>query len=68
MDRCADLVGEHFRFVRGVVDSPDLSLNSSRELLQHDRQLRVLAVNLEKKINGQLAKMIAEDRDAYEHF
>ena len=48
MDKCADLLPEHFRFVRGVVDSPDLSLNISRELLQHDRQLKVIAANLEK--------------------
>jgi molecular chaperone HtpG len=52
MDKCADLLPEHFRFVRGVVDSPDLSLNISRELLQHDRQLKVIAGNLEKKIKA----------------
>ena len=56
MDKCADLLPEHFRFVRGVVDSPDLSLNISRELLQHDRQLKVIAGNLEKKIKSELAQ------------
>ena len=54
MDKCADLLPEHFRFVRGVVDSPDLSLNISREMLQHDRQLKVIAANLEKKIKSEL--------------
>ena len=64
----ADLLPEHFRFVRGVVDSPDLSLNISRELLQHDRQLKVIAANLEKKIKSELAKMLKDDREAYETF
>ena len=68
MDKCADLLPDHFRFIRGVVDSPDLSLNISRELLQHDRQLKVIAGNLEKKIKAELAKMLAEDREAYETF
>ena len=68
MDKCADLLPEHFRFVRGVVDSPDLSLNISRELLQHDRQLKVIASNLEKKIKSELAKLLTEDRAAYETF
>ena len=68
MDKCADLLPEHFRFVRGVVDSPDLSLNISRELLQHDRQLKVIASNLEKKIKSELAKMLQEDRAGYEIF
>ena len=68
MDKCADLLPEHFRFVRGVVDSPDLSLNISRELLQHDRQLKVIAANLEKKIKSELAKMLKDDREAYETF
>ncbi len=68
MDKCADLLPEHFRFVRGVVDSPDLSLNISRELLQHDRQLKVIASNLEKKIKGELTKMLSGDREAYELF
>ncbi len=68
MDKCADLLPEHFRFVRGVVDSPDLSLNISRELLQHDRQLKVIAANLEKKIKAELSKLLRDDRDAYETF
>jgi molecular chaperone HtpG len=68
MDKCADLLPEHFRFVRGVVDSPDLSLNISRELLQHDRQLKVIAANLEKKIKNELAKLLKEDREGYETF
>ena len=65
MDRCADLLPEHFRFVRGVVDSPDLSLNISRELLQHDRQLKLIATNLEKKIHAELTRLMAEDRERY---
>ena len=68
MDKCADLLPEHFRFVRGVVDSPDLSLNISRELLQHDRQLKVIAANLEKKIKNELVKMMKDDREGYETF
>ena len=68
MDKCADLLPEHFRFVRGVVDSPDLSLNISRELLQHDRQLKVIASNLEKKIKSELAKMLTDSREDYETF
>ncbi|MBR5472047.1 MAG: molecular chaperone HtpG [Oscillibacter sp.] len=68
MDKCGDLLPEHFRFVRGVVDSPDLSLNISRELLQHDRQLKVIAANLEKKIKADLTKMLKDDRAAYETF
>ena len=68
MDKCADLLPEHFRFIRGVADSPDLSLNISRELLQHDRQLKVIAGNLEKKIKSELAKMLKESREDYEKF
>ena len=68
MDKCSDLVPEHFRFIRGVVDSPDLSLNISRELLQHDRQLKVMASNIEKKIKAELVKLMREDRPAYETF
>ena len=67
MDRCADLLPECFRFVRGVVDSPDLSLNISREILQHDRQLKVIAGNLEKKIRAELKKLM-EDKEAYAKF
>ena len=65
MEKCADLVPEHFRFVRGVVDSPDLSLNISRELLQHDRQLKVIAGNLEKKIAAELKRILEKERDSY---
>ena len=68
MDKCADLLPEHFRFIRGVVDSPDLSLNISRELLQHDRQLKVMASNIEKKIKGELTRMMRDDRPGYETF
>jgi molecular chaperone HtpG len=68
MEKCADLLPEHFRFVRGVVDSPDLSLNISRELLQHDRQLKVIATNIEKKIKSELLKMLGSDREKYEGF
>lgn len=68
MDKCADLLPEHFRFVRGVVDSPDLSLNISRELLQHDRQLKVIASNLDKKIRADLAKMMKDEPEDYAKF
>ena len=65
---CADLLPEHFRFVKGVVDSQDLSLNISREMLQHDRQLKLIAGNLEKKIKAELLKMLKDDREKYEEF
>jgi len=68
MEHCEDLLADHFRFVRGVVDSPDLSLNISREMLQHDRQLKVIATNLEKKIKSELLKLMREDREGYEKF
>ena len=68
MDKCADLVPDHFRFVRGIVDSPDLSLNISREMLQHDRQLKVIATNIEKKIKAELLKLMEDDREKYERF
>ena len=68
MDKCADLLPEYFNFVRGVVDSPDLSLNISRELLQHDRQLKVIRTNLEKKIKAELQRMLTEERDEYVKF
>ena len=67
MDKCADLLPECFRFVRGVVDSPDLSLNISREILQHDRQLKVISNNLEKKIKAELKKLM-ENKEAYAKF
>ena len=68
MDKCADLLPDYFGFVRGLVDSSDLSLNISREMLQHDRQLKAIAVSLEKKIKSELLKMQKEDRDAYVKF
>ena len=68
MDKCQDLIGEHFGFVKGVVDSPDLSLNISRELLQHDRQLKLMANNIEKKVKGELERMLRDDRESYEKF
>ena len=68
MDCCEDLLPDHFRFVRGVVDSQDLSLNISREMLQHDRQLRLIAANLEKKIKSELERMRDHDREKYEKF
>ena len=68
MDKCQDLIGDHFGFVKGVVDSPDLSLNISRELLQHDRQLRLIANNIEKKVKGELERMLKDDREGYEKF
>ncbi len=68
MDKCQDLIGEHFGFVKGVVDSPDLSLNISRELLQHDRQLKLIAGNIEKKVKGELERLLKEDREGYEKF
>ncbi len=68
MDKCADLLPDHFRFVKGVVDSADFSLNISREVLQHTRQLRVIASALEKKIKSELVKMQKDDREKYEKF
>lgn len=68
MDKCADLLPDYFRFVKGVVDSPDFSLNISREILQHDRQLKVIANALEKKIKGELEKMQKDDPEKYEKF
>ncbi len=68
MDKCADLLPDCFRFVRGVVDSPDFSLNISRELLQHDRQLKIIAAALEKKIKNELVKLMKDDREKYEKF
>ena len=68
MENCEDLLPEHFRFVRGVVDSQDLSLNISREMLQHNRQLTVIARNIEKKIKSELKNMLENDRQKYEEF
>ena len=66
MDKCPDLLPDYFGFVKGLVDSPDLSLNISRELLQHDRQLKTIAKNIEKKIRQELENMLKNDRDNYE--
>ena len=68
MERCSDLLPDYFGFVRGVVDSSDLSLNISREMLQHDRQLKVMAKAIEKKIKSELTKMMESDREKYEKF
>ena len=68
MENCEDLLPEHFRFVRGVVDSQDLSLNISREMLQHNRQLTIIARNIEKKIKSELKAMLDSDREKYEEF
>ena len=68
MDKCADLLPDYFSFVKGLVDSDDLSLNISRELLQHDRQLKVIAKSIEKTISSELKKMLRNDREKYEEF
>lgn len=68
MDKCADLLPDCFSFVRGLVDSQDLSLNISREMLQHDRQLKLIAGRLEKKIHSELLSMLKNDREKYEAF
>ena len=68
MEKCEELLPDYFGFVKGLVDSPDLSLNISREMLQHDRQLKTLAKNIEKKINSELTKMLNDDRDEYIKF
>ena len=68
MEKCADLLPDHFSFVRGLVDSEDLSLNISREMLQHDRQLKLIAKSLEKSIKNELTKLLKTDRDKYTEF
>ena len=68
MENCEDLLPDHFRFVRGIVDSQDLSLNISREMLQHNRQLTIIARNIEKKIKSELKSMLENDREKYEEF
>ena len=68
MNKCSELLPDYFGFVKGLVDSPDLSLNISREMLQHDRQLRVIAKNLENKIRTELQNMLKNDREEYEKF
>lgn len=68
MDKCSDLLPDYFSFVKGLVDCPDLTLNISRETLQHDHILKIIAKNLEKKIKTELKKLISSDREAYEKF
>ena len=68
MEHCSDVLAESFYFVRGIVDSPDLSLNISREMLQHDRQLKLIAQNINKRIKNELIKMLQNDRPKYEQF
>ena len=68
MDKCADLLPDYFSFVKGLVDSEDLSLNISREMLQHDRQLKLISSNIERKIKSELLKLQKDDRAAYEDF
>ncbi len=68
MDKCEELLPDCFRFVKGLVDSADLSLNISREILQHDRQLKTIASHLQKKIKSELASMLKNDREKYETF
>ena len=68
MDKCGDLLPDYFSFVKGLVDSEDLSLNISREMLQHDRQLKVIAKSIEKTISNELKKMLKNEREKYEEF
>ncbi|MCM1132454.1 MAG: molecular chaperone HtpG [Ruminococcus flavefaciens] len=68
MDKCADLLPDYFSFIKGLVDSDDLSLNISREMLQHDRQLKVIAKSIEKTVTNELKKMLRNEREKYEDF
>ena len=68
MEHCSDILPEHFRFVRGIIDSQDFSLNISREMLQHDRQLKVIGTNIEKRVKSELKKLMENDMDKYETF
>ena len=68
MEKCADLLPDYFSFVKGLVDSEDLSLNISREMLQHDRQLKLIAKNINKKIKNELQSLLKNEREKYEDF
>ncbi|MFD1736488.1 molecular chaperone HtpG [Bacillus salitolerans] len=68
MEKCSDLLPDHFSFVKGMVDSEDLSLNISREILQHDKQLKLIAKNINKKIKSELLSLLKDDREKYEEF
>ena len=68
MEKCADLLPDYFSFVKGMVDSEDLSLNISREMLQHDRQLKLIAKNINKKIKNELQSLLKNEREKYEDF
>ena len=68
MEKCADLLPDYFSFVKGMVDSEDLSLNISREMLQHDRQLKLIAKNINKKIKSELQSLLKNEREKYEDF
>ena len=68
MEKCSDLLPDYFSFVKGLVDSEDLSLNISREMLQHDRQLKIIAKSIEKSIKNELKKMLKNEREKYEKF
>ena len=68
MEKCEDLLPDYLNFVKGVVDSPDLSLNISREMLQQNRQLKVIAKTIEKKVLKELSLMLENERDKYEEF
>jgi molecular chaperone HtpG len=68
MDKCAELLPDHFGFVRGLIDSPDLTLNISREMLQHDRQLKTMAKSIEKRVKGELERLLTDEREKYEEF
>src|SRR5690606_14484788 len=68
MEKCSDLLPDYFGFVKGMVDSEDLSLNISRELLQHDRQLKLIAKNIKNKIKSMLQSLLKDERESYEKF